>query len=72
MTTKRVALFQGEERYRNVMQALEAIADDLDLANKQRVVLKPNFVTVHKPLCAPTWTPPAPCSIFCVRAASAR
>jgi uncharacterized protein (DUF362 family) len=52
VTISRVALVRGEERYNNVSQALERIADKIDLSNKQRVLVKPNFVVTHKPLAA--------------------
>jgi uncharacterized protein (DUF362 family) len=52
MPTSRVALVRGDDRYTNVSQALERIADDIDLSNKQRVLVKPNFVLTHKPLAA--------------------
>lgn len=42
-----VALVRGDDRYTNVAQALQAIADDVELAGKQRIVIKPNFVTTH-------------------------
>ena len=46
----RVALVRGPDRYRNILQALESIAGDIDLSNRQRVLIKPNFVVTHKPL----------------------
>jgi uncharacterized protein (DUF362 family) len=49
-----VALSQGEGvhdgRYSNVSQALDLLADDIDLAGKKRVLVKPNFVTTNNPL----------------------
>ncbi|MGD2206373.1 MAG: DUF362 domain-containing protein [Anaerolineae bacterium] len=50
MPTSRVALVRGEDRYDNVSQALERVADEIDLADKRRVLIKPNFVVTHKPL----------------------
>ena len=47
-----VALFQGNNRYANVSQALARIAGEIDLSDKQRVLIKPNFVVTHKPLAA--------------------
>jgi uncharacterized protein (DUF362 family) len=47
-----VALVQGVNRYDNVSQALAQIAGEIDLAGKQRVLIKPNFVVTHKPLAA--------------------
>jgi uncharacterized protein (DUF362 family) len=52
MPDRRVALIQGDDRYRNVTQALEAIAPDIDLQGKRRILIKPNFVSVHRALCA--------------------
>jgi uncharacterized protein (DUF362 family) len=48
----RVALFHGQNRYDNVTRALEQIADQVDLSDKQRVLIKPNFVVTHNPLAA--------------------
>jgi len=49
MSTSRVALVKGDDRYRNVRQTLELLADQVDLASKQRIVIKPNFVSAtHK------------------------
>lgn len=47
-----VALVQGDDRYQNVARALEWIASDVDLAGKQRVLVKPNFVVTGRPLAA--------------------
>ncbi|HUV95147.1 MAG TPA: DUF362 domain-containing protein [Anaerolineae bacterium] len=52
MGKSRVALVKGDERYHNVRQALEHVARDIDLAERRRVVVKPNFVSVHRQLCA--------------------
>ncbi len=52
MTTSRVALVRGTDRYDNVSRALEQIAGETDFADKQRVLIKPNFVVTHKPLAA--------------------
>jgi len=46
----RVSLMRGEDRYANVLAALDALADRIDLAGKQRVLVKPNFVVVDRPL----------------------
>jgi uncharacterized protein (DUF362 family) len=48
----RVALIRGADRYENVQRALEQIAADVDLADKKRVLIKPNFVATHQPLAA--------------------
>jgi len=45
MGASRVALVRGDDRYQNVRQTLELIADQIDLADKQRIVIKPNFVS---------------------------
>ena len=47
-----VALVKGPDREQNITQALEAIADDLDVTAARRVTIKPNFVSVRRPLCA--------------------
>ena len=49
-----VALVQGEERRRNVSQALEAIDDRVRprLKTKKYVLIKPNFVSVERQLAA--------------------
>lgn len=52
MSKSRVALLRGDDRYRNVRQALDAIEDDIDLAGKERITIKPNFVTVYHALAA--------------------
>lgn len=45
-----VALIHGNDRYENIKQVLSQIAKDLDLSDKQRVLIKPNFVVTHNPL----------------------
>jgi uncharacterized protein (DUF362 family) len=52
MPKSRVALVQGDDRYQNMTRALEWIASGIDLAGKQRVLVKPNFVVTHTPLAA--------------------
>lgn len=52
MNKSRVALVKGDDRYGNVLQALESIEEDVDLAGKRRIIIKPNFVSVHRPLSA--------------------
>jgi uncharacterized protein (DUF362 family) len=47
-----VALVRGNSRYDNVRQALNGLPGEIDLADKQRVLIKPNFVVTHKPLAA--------------------
>lgn len=45
----RVVLIRGADRYETVQRALEQIATDVDLADKKRVLVKPNFVVTHEP-----------------------
>ena len=52
MRKGRVALVKGDDRYTNVAQALEAIGDDIDLEGKERITIKPNFVSVRRAACA--------------------
>jgi len=47
----KVALVKGDDRKTNILRALELISDDLDL-NGRRPVIKVNFVSTYKPLCA--------------------
>jgi len=47
----RVALVKGADRKANIRKALELIADDIDLKGR-RPVIKVNFVSSYKPLCA--------------------
>jgi uncharacterized protein (DUF362 family) len=45
----RVALARGEAHYGNVRAALNLIADQVDLQGRQRILIKPNFVsTMHQ------------------------
>jgi len=48
----RVALGRGEARYGNVRAALDLIADQIDLRDKQRILIKPNFVSTERQLAA--------------------
>lgn len=50
MSTSRVALVRGDSRYDNVARSLAQIAGDVNLLDKRRVLVKPNFVVTHKPL----------------------
>lgn len=45
----RVALVKGDDRYTTVSRALEAIAGDIDVGGKERILIKPNFVLTHTP-----------------------
>jgi len=47
----KVALVKGDVRKANVRQALETIADEIDIKGR-RPVIKVNFVSTHVPLCA--------------------
>jgi len=51
--TSRLALFRGDDRYQNIIAALDAIHDDVDLRGIDRVLVKPNFVV---PDCPPAAT----------------
>jgi len=51
-TPARVALIRGPDRYGNIAQALAQIAPQVDLVDKQRVVIKPNMVVTDRPLAA--------------------
>ncbi|HID86766.1 MAG TPA: DUF362 domain-containing protein [Anaerolineae bacterium] len=48
----RVALLKGNDRYDNVHRALDLIADQIQVAGKQRVLIKPNFVSTRRQLAA--------------------
>lgn len=50
--TSQLALFFGNDRYQNITNALDAIAEDVDLRGVERVLIKPNFVRPHCPLAA--------------------
>lgn len=50
--TVQVALVKGEDRYSNITSALELIADQVNLRGKERILIKPNFVSIHHPLAA--------------------
>lgn len=47
-----VALSKGDDRYGNVARALGLIADTIDVRGKERILIKPNFVSVERPLAA--------------------
>jgi uncharacterized protein (DUF362 family) len=47
----KVALVKGDDRKANIRQALELVADDIDLKGR-RPVIKVNFVSTYNPLCA--------------------
>ena len=46
----RVALVRGDDRYANIRRALELIADDIDLAGVERILVKPNVISTTRPL----------------------
>ena len=47
-----VALTRGDDRYSNISETLGHIARNVDFSDKQRVLIKPNFVVTHTPLAA--------------------
>ncbi|HIC93847.1 MAG TPA: DUF362 domain-containing protein, partial [Anaerolineae bacterium] len=48
----KVALVRGDDRYGNIAQALTLIEDGVDLSDKRRVLIKPNFVSTGRQLAA--------------------
>ncbi len=58
MSRSQVALVRGDSRYHNIRQALELLTEGVDkslaqaLADRQRVLIKPNFVVAHRSLAA--------------------
>lgn len=48
----RVALIRGNARYDNIAQALDLIKGDIDLSDKERILIKPNFVSTRQQLAA--------------------
>ena len=50
--SSRLGLIRGNDRYQNVSAALDAIADDVDLRGVDQILVKPNFVSPDRPLCA--------------------
>ena len=47
-----VALIKGDDRHENIAQALTLIEDGIDLSNKKRILIKPNFVSTRRQLAA--------------------
>ena len=47
-----VALIKGDNRYDNIAQALGLIEGDVDLSDKKRILIKPNFVSTRWQLAA--------------------
>ena len=47
-----VALIKGDDRHENIAQALTLIEDGVDLSNKKRILIKPNFVSTRRQLAA--------------------
>ena len=45
-----VALIKGDNRYDNIALALALIEDGVDLSDKQRILIKPNFVSTRRQL----------------------
>ncbi|MCL4458811.1 MAG: DUF362 domain-containing protein [Chloroflexi bacterium] len=50
--TSRVALVKGDDRYRNALNALQLISDDIDLSHKKSIFIKPNFLSTTVQLAA--------------------
>jgi uncharacterized protein (DUF362 family) len=50
--SSRLGLIRGDDRYQNLSAALKAIADDVDLHGVDQILVKPNFVSPDRPLCA--------------------
>lgn len=48
----RVALVQGDDRRKNIFEALNLVGDQIDWASKERVLIKPNFVSTRVSLSA--------------------
>jgi uncharacterized protein (DUF362 family) len=48
----RVALIKGDNRYNNIAQALALIESDVDLSDKKKILIKPNFVSTRRQLAA--------------------
>ncbi|MBN1661874.1 MAG: DUF362 domain-containing protein [Anaerolineae bacterium] len=46
----RVSLIRGEDRRANLLAALDALDEQIDLAGKRHVLIKPNLVEVDRPL----------------------
>ena len=47
-----VGLIKDDSRYENTRSALECVADQIDLNGKQRILIKPNFVSTQRQLAA--------------------
>jgi uncharacterized protein (DUF362 family) len=47
-----VALIRGNDRYDNIARALGLIEGDIDLSDKKRILIKPNFVSTRRQLAA--------------------
>ncbi len=43
----KVALIKGNDRKANVARALDLIADQIDVSTRERILIKPNFVSTH-------------------------
>jgi len=48
----RVALSWGDDRSENIAAALQSVIGDIDLSDRRRIVVKPNFVSTARPLSA--------------------
>lgn len=49
---KRIAVTAGSDRYVNITRALELLGDEMQLAGRHSIVIKPNFVSTSIPLAA--------------------
>ena len=47
-----VALIRGDDRHGNIRKALDLIGGDIDLGDKKRILIKPNFVSTRLQLAA--------------------
>jgi uncharacterized protein (DUF362 family) len=47
MQNVKVALIKGNDRKANVAKALQLIDDQIDISKRDRILIKPNFVSVH-------------------------
>ena len=54
MRTSTVSLVHGDDRYENIRKALELIEDEIaeQIKGKEKILIKPNFVSVFNKLCA--------------------
>lgn len=48
----RVGLVRGESRYDNITRVLDLVSDQIEFQDRQRIVVKPNFVSTRRQLAA--------------------